>query len=69
MTNPMTTESKPHPNLKGTMKRVRLAGGPFVDVRTVTYFGIHKSKGLSQGEIIDQLVDHAISTGFKHLKP
>jgi len=63
------TETKPHPNLKGTQRRTRLAGGPFVDARSITYFMIHRCKGLSQGEIIDQLVDHAISTGFKHPKP
>ena len=55
----------PHPNLKGTERRTRLAGGPFVDTtKTIPYFVKWNAAGLSQGDIIDRLTANAIATAY-----
>lgn len=55
----------PHPNMKGSEPRTRLAGGPFVDTTTtLAQFTAWAKSGVSQGVIIDRLTQHALKTDF-----
>jgi|GEM_PF-6103229 len=60
----MTTKGKPHHNQKGTAPRVRLGGGPFIDVRTMAKLKAWRKNGASFGEIIDRLTTLACDHGF-----
>ena len=63
--NPKTIPRPRPPNLRGTTNRTRLCGGPLVDTPT-TYamFTKWQKRGVSQGVIIDRLVEFAIEMGF-----
>jgi hypothetical protein len=71
--NPMSSTENPihapglpprHHLQKGDEKRIRLAGGPFVDSHTLADFTLWHRRGISQGIIIDRLTLHAKATGF-----
>lgn len=65
MPTPATTPAVPHPNLKGTEPRTRLAGGPFVDTTTtLAQFTTWSKSGVSQGVIIDRLTAFAKRAGY-----
>jgi len=67
MTAALTTTASPakrHPNLKGSVPRLRLAGGPFVDAATLAQLISWGARGVSQGQIIDRLTEHAILTRY-----
>jgi len=62
MKEPTTTI---HPNTRGTEKRTRLSGGPYVDTTTtLAQFAAWKRTGVSQGAIIDRLVAFAVAQNF-----
>ena len=58
MTQP---EPKPYPHhrLKGTVKRVRLGGGPPVDQSTLADLKSYQKRGLSYGDSIDRSMAYA----------
>lgn len=54
---------------KEQSNRVRLAGGPFVTPLTLSTIKTwSSSNGLSLGEVLDQLTDHANKTGISFVK-
>lgn len=61
----ISTPTVPHPNMKGSEPRTRLAGGPFVDTTTtLAQFTLWAARGVSQGVIIDRLTAFAKRTGY-----
>lgn len=60
----MTEDPEPyyHGNMKGQKPRIRI--NPTIDDTTNHQIAAWTSLGLSRGEIIDQLVDFALSQGF-----
>lgn len=65
------TTPAPHPNMRGTEPRTRLAGGPFVDTTTTlaqfeTWMNESRAAGVacSQGIIIDRLTAFAKRAGY-----
>jgi len=51
-----------HGNQKGTFPRVRI--NPTIDIKTESQLRQWHLKRVSFGEIIDQLTQHALKTGF-----
>jgi hypothetical protein len=65
MPEPVTAPAEhKHGNLLGAAPRVRLCGGPFIDVNTMTDLKSWQKRGTSYGVAIDRLAKLAHTTGF-----